>query len=164
MKSITESYSFSTNDGRIVLRASLSKPSCLDHTALEFLTTYYNAIFEFAAYRLFSTAKELYQNAIINNVRFVPLLYSLECIETFCKEGYASYLLYAKLSQATNIKCSAIDSVVFLNDQILPPAFLSRQNKNSKLVLDSDGFSCTAHLLNNTISFRRVGKNSVIKQ
>ncbi len=163
MNFITESYSYASGDGRVILRVCIDRPANFDHGAFEYLNRYSDALFEFAREKLFLRATELYTDSINTNKKFIPLLYSLKYTITNSDDTYLSCLMCVKLLQGSDVLEHKIDSVVFYNDKILPSKLICRKYKKNKILLDSEGFPCIAKISEGKPVFQRVGKISLIK-
>lgn len=164
MDFISESYSFASNDGRIVLRACIDRPLNSAHNAFEYLNQYSCSIHEFVNDRLLLKALEAYDNSVRTGTRFLPYLYSFKNYVTYSDETYWSCAMVAKLMQATNVLMQSIDSTVFIGNQILPPRLINHSHKYKNLVFDTEGFPSVIESADGRLSFRRVGKKSVAKQ
>jgi hypothetical protein len=160
---ITESYSYASGDGRVILRACIDRPANFDHKAFEYLNLYSNALLQFAREKLFLRAMDLYIDSINSNMRFVPLLYSLKYIITYSDDTYLSCVMCVKLLQGANVLEHKIDSVVFYNDKILPSELICRKHKKNKILLDLEGFPCIVNISEGKPIFQRVGKKSLKK-
>ncbi len=163
MDFISESYSFASNDGRIVLRTCIDRPLNSAHNAFEYLNQYSCSIHEFVNDRLLLKALEAYDASLRAGSRFLPYLYSFKYYVTYSDDTYWSCAMVAKLMQATNVLMQSVDSVVFIGNQILPPRLINHSHKYKNLVLDSKGYPSVAELADDKLSIRRVGKNSIPK-
>lgn len=164
MDFVSESYSFASNDGRIVMRACIDRPLNFAHNAFEYLNQYSRSIHEFVNDRLLLKALEAYDSSVRIGARFLPYLYSFKYYVTYSDDTYWSCAMVARLMQATNVLMQSIDSVVFIDKQILPPRLINHSHKQKNLVFDADGFPSVVELSDGRLSFRRVGKKSVSKQ
>lgn len=163
MDFISESYSFASKDGRIILRACIDKPLYSTHSAFEFLNQYSCSIHQFVSDRLILKVGEAYDASNKDGVRFLPFLYVFKYYVTYLDDIYLSCAMVAKLKQDTNIDIHSVDSVVFANDKILPPGLILHSHKSEKLVYDAEGFPSVAEFVDGRLLLRRVGKNSIIK-
>lgn len=164
MDFISESYSFASNDGRIVLRACIDRPLNSAHNAFEYLNQYSSSIHEFVNGRLLLKALEAYDTYVRTGTRFLPYLYSFKYYVTYSDDTYWSCAMVAKLMQATKVLMYSIDSIVFIDKQILPPRLIHHSLKYKNLVFDTEGFPSVIEFADGRLSFRRVGKKSVAKQ
>ncbi len=163
MNFISESYSFASKDGRVVLRACIDRPLNSSFDAFDYLNRYSASILEYVNDKLLWKALEAHDKSDRESIRFVPLLYTFKCSVTYSDDTYLSCVMIAKLSQVTNMISQSLDSVVFVKNQILPPGLFYNAHKNSKLVIDEEGFPCVATLEDGKLALRRVGKNSILK-
>ena len=164
MKFVSERYAFATDDGRVVLRASVDNPLNFDCSGFEYLSAYSSAVSEFVSSVLFVKAIDVYNRSKGSAQRFTPLFYSYKCNVTYCDDFYLSCALIATLSQGTGLISQAFDSMVLAGDQILPPKQICRDCRKRKLLLDTDGFPAVAELISGKLQLQRVGKKSLIKQ
>jgi hypothetical protein len=160
---ITESYSYASTDGRIVLRARIDKPLYFDHAAYEYFCSYSSSVLEYVSDKLFLKSTDTYFESLRNNIRFYPFLYSLKYSATYCDDLYSSFVIVAKLIQENEIVAQGVDSVVFIGKQIVPPGILFKSRKKQKIALDFEGFPSIAELSNDKVVLRRVGKKRRIK-
>ena len=163
MDFISESYSFASGDGRIVLRACIDRPLKSAHGACDYLNMYSNSIHEFVNDSLVLKAEEAYYSSVRNGTRFSPFLYSFKYHITYSDDTYLSCVIVAKLMQATNVLTQSIDSIVFIGNQIVPPRLIDYRHMRKQLAFDSEGFSVVVESADEGFSFRRVGKKSVAK-
>ena len=163
MDFISESYSFASGDGRIVLRACIDRPLNSAHSAFEYLNQYSSSIHEFVSDRLVLKAREEYDSSIRVGTRFLPYLYSFKYYVTYSDDTYMSCVIVAKLMQATNILMQSVDSIVFIGNQILSPRLIYHRHLRKQLAFDAEGFPCVVESADGGFSFRRVGKKSVAK-
>ena len=164
MDFVSESYSFASNDGRIILRACIDRPINSTHNGFEYLNMYSSNIYEFIKERLFLKALDAYDASVRVGSRFMPYMYCLKYYVTYYDDTYCSCAILAKLVQGTNLIMQSIDTIVFIGDQILPPRFINHSHKYKNLVIDSEGFPSAVESSDGRLSFRRVGKKSVLKQ
>lgn len=163
MDFISESYSFASNDGRIVLRACIDRPLNSAHGTFEYLNQYSSSIHEYVNDRLFLKALEAYDASVRTDARFQPYLYSFKYYVTYSDDTYWSCVAVARLLQATNALMHSIDSIVFIDKQILPPRLINHSHKYKNLVFDAEGFPSVVESVDGKLHFRRVGKKSIIK-
>ena len=164
MDFVSESYSFASNDGRIVMRACIDRPLNSAHNAFEYLNQYSSSIHEFVNDRLLLKALEAYDASVRTGARFLPYLYSFKYYVTYSDDIYWSCAMVSRLMQATNVLMQSIDSVVFIDKQILPPRLINHSHKYKNLVFDSEGFPSVVESSDCSLNLRRVGKKSVSKQ
>lgn len=164
MDFISESYSFASNDSRIVMRACIDRPLNSAHNAFEYLNQYSSSINEFVNDRLLLKALKAYDASARTGARFMPYLYSFKYYVTYSDDTYWSCAMAAMLIQATNVLMYSIDSAVFIDKQILPPRLINHRHKHKNLVFDSEGFPSVVECSDGRLSFRRVGKKSVAKK
>jgi hypothetical protein len=160
---VSESYSFANIDGRIVLRATIDRPLNSAHNAFEYLSLYSASISKYVSSVLVSSAREAYCASIRAGVRFLPYLYSFKYYITYSDEVFLSCISVAKLVQEGSVLAQAIESLVFIGNQILPPRLIDHRNVRKHLVLDSEGFPSVVEYVSGAFTFKRVGKKSIAK-
>ena len=163
MNFFSEAYSFAANDGRIVLRACIDRPSNSTSMAFEYLNAYSNSIHCFVKGNLLFKALQAYDASESERTRFWPLLYTLKYHVTYSDEDYLSCVVLAKLTHSVNTVSQTLDTVVFVKEQIIPPRYIDHNHKKKNLALDAEGFPCVAELPDGKLSLRRVGKKRFIK-
>lgn len=163
MDFISESYSFASGDGRIVLRACIDRPLKFAHGAFEYLNQYSSSIHEFVSDRLVLKAEAAYDSSMRAGTRFLPYLYSFKYHITYSDDTYLSCVIVAKLMQATNVLTQSIDSIVFIGNQIVPPRLIDHRHIHQHLAFDAEGFPGVVESAGGCFSFRRVGKKSIAK-
>ena len=134
-----------TFDATCLLRIDLESPvddGESSQIVFKYLSEYISGCECFANGKLFAELESDYKkNHALSHTKYMPYNYQIRITETYNDGVKSSYLIIAVLTQADKLLDYGVDSVVFIDDSMIPQRILikKRLSQNEVVVLDSNG-------------------------